>query len=99
MPGRLTIVGINKIRSTNEKLNRVYRYPLTNNHWLSYLNQFRPDRLAFVFGNRRLTLAELNQSVNRMANALRSAGIRTSSHVAAELFNCMLRIAPRWRAT
>ncbi|MVM38922.1 AMP-binding protein [Spirosoma sp. HMF3257] len=62
-------------------------YPLTINHWLTQHAQFRPNHLAFVFGDTRLTFAELNRSVNRMANALRAAGIGKGNKVATVLPN------------
>ncbi|GAB4038336.1 class I adenylate-forming enzyme family protein [Spirosoma jeollabukense] len=62
-------------------------YPLTINHWLTQHARFRPNHLAFVFGNTRLTFAELNRSVNRMANALRAAGIGKGDKVATVLPN------------
>ncbi|GAB4021319.1 class I adenylate-forming enzyme family protein [Spirosoma koreense] len=62
-------------------------YPLTINHWLNFHAQFRPDHLAFVFGEVRLTFGELNQGVNRMANAFRSAGIEKGTCVATVLPN------------
>lgn len=62
-------------------------YPLTINHWLTYHARFRPDHPAFVFGDTRLTFAELNRSVNRMANALRSAGVGKGTSVATVLPN------------
>ncbi|MFD2937347.1 class I adenylate-forming enzyme family protein [Spirosoma flavum] len=62
-------------------------YPLTINNWLTQHAQFRPDHLAFVFGDTRLTFAELNRSVNRMANALRTAGVGKGDKVATVLPN------------
>jgi long-chain acyl-CoA synthetase len=62
-------------------------YSLTINHWLTQHAQFRPNHLAFVFGDTRLTFAELNRSVNRMANALRAAGIGKGDKVATVLPN------------
>ncbi|QDK82662.1 AMP-binding protein [Spirosoma sp. KCTC 42546] len=62
-------------------------YPLTINQWLTQHAQFRPNHLAFVFGDTRLTFAELNRSVNRMANALRAAGIGKGDKVATVLPN------------
>ncbi|QIP17106.1 AMP-binding protein [Spirosoma aureum] len=62
-------------------------YPLTINHWLTQHAQFRPNHLAFVFGDIRLTFADLNQSVNRMANALLIAGIGKGDKVATVLPN------------
>ena len=62
-------------------------YPLTINHWLTQHAQYRPNHLAFVFGDTRLTFAELNQSVNRLANALRIAGIGKGNKVATVLPN------------
>lgn len=50
--------------------------------------KYRPDHLAFVYKNRRLTYAELNKSVNKIANALHNYGIRKGDKVAMLLPNC-----------
>jgi len=64
-------------------------YPLTINYWLTQHAQFRPNHLAFVFNETRLTFAELNQRVNRMANTLRAAGIGKGNKVATVLPNSL----------
>ena len=62
-------------------------YPLTIDNWLTQHAKFRPHHVAFVFGDTRLTFAALNRSVNRMANALRAAGIAKGDKVATVLPN------------
>jgi long-chain acyl-CoA synthetase len=42
----------------------------------------RPDGEALVFGDKRLTYAQLNGWANQMANALAASGIRRGDHVA-----------------
>lgn len=50
--------------------------------------RYRPDHLAFVCKDRQLTYAELNQSVNKIANALYGHGIRKGDKVSMLLPNC-----------
>ena len=38
--------------------------------------RYRPENLAFVVGKERLNFFELNERVNRLANALLDSGIR-----------------------
>lgn len=54
---------------------------------LSQHAQRRPDKLAFVFGDKRFTYQEYNQNVNRLANALFDMGIRKGDKVATLLPN------------
>jgi 3-oxocholest-4-en-26-oate---CoA ligase len=46
------------------------------------------DREALVFGDRRLTYAELDQRANRLAHHLESVGIGAGDHVGVQLYNC-----------
>ncbi len=55
---------------------------LTNNA------KYRPDHLAFVYKDRRLTYTELNKSVNKIANSLYDFGIGKGDKVAMLLPNC-----------
>ena len=48
--------------------------------------RYRPNHLAFVFEDQRLTWRELNQSINRLANALLALGIQKGDKVATLLF-------------
>jgi acyl-CoA synthetase (AMP-forming)/AMP-acid ligase II len=48
----------------------------------------RPDHLALVCGETRLTFAELEDRVNRLANALSSLGLRKGDKLALVLPNC-----------
>lgn len=57
-------------------------------HVLTNHARFRPDHLAFVYEDRALTYAELNRSVNRIANALSDHGIRKGDKVSMLLPNC-----------
>ena len=57
-------------------------------HILTHHARFRPENLAFVCGERRLSYAGLNKSVNKIANALTAHGIRKGDHVAMLLPNC-----------
>jgi len=51
--------------------------------------RYRPNHLAFVFENQRLTWRELNQSINRLANALLGLGIQKGDKVATLLPNSL----------
>jgi acyl-CoA synthetase (AMP-forming)/AMP-acid ligase II len=48
----------------------------------------QPDAEAVVFEQTRLSYGRLNERVNRLANGLRSLGLRQGSHVALLLENC-----------
>jgi acyl-CoA synthetase (AMP-forming)/AMP-acid ligase II len=48
----------------------------------------QPDAEAVVFEQTRLSYGRLNERVNRLANGLRSLGLRPGSHVALVLENC-----------
>src|SRR3954462_4068862 len=54
------------------------------------------DRTAVIFGDRRLTYAELEQRANRLANWMRSRGVQPGQHIglyltsAPEYFEAML---------
>ena len=49
--------------------------------------RYRPDHLAFVFEDHRLTWDELNRSINQLANALVALGIQKGDKVATILPN------------
>ena len=53
---------------------------------------YRPDHPALLLGECRLTFRELNQRVNRVANALAAAGLRKGDKVATVLGNCLEQI-------
>ena len=38
--------------------------------------KYRPDHLAVIFENQRLTYQEFNQGINRLANALLNLGVK-----------------------
>jgi acyl-CoA synthetase (AMP-forming)/AMP-acid ligase II len=48
----------------------------------------QPEAEAVVFEETRLSYRQLNERVNRLANGLRSLGLRRGSHVALLLENC-----------
>ena len=48
----------------------------------------RPDRVAVVFGDTRLTYGALNAWANQIANGLAASGIRRGDHVALLCPNC-----------
>lgn len=58
--------------------------------------RYRPDHLAIVFGDQRLTYREFNRRVNRCANALLQAGVRKGQKVATLLPNCLELLEVYW---
>jgi acyl-CoA synthetase (AMP-forming)/AMP-acid ligase II len=58
--------------------------------------KYRPDHLAVVFKDKRLTHREFNQSINRLANALLGLGIRKGDKVATVLPNCLELLEVCW---
>ncbi len=60
--------------------------------------RYRPDNLAFVFESERLTWSELNQSINRLSNALSALGIQKGDKVATILPNCTELFETYWAA-
>ena len=58
--------------------------------------RYRPNHLAFVFEDRRLTWRELNQSINRLANALLALGIQKGDKVATMLPNSLELYETLW---
>ncbi len=60
--------------------------------------RYRPHHPAVVFENHRLTYVELNQQINRLANALLSLGVQKGDHVATLLPNCMELFETYWAA-
>ena len=60
--------------------------------------RYRPDHLALVVGDRRLTYQGLNAVVNRLANALLANGIVKGEKIATVLPNCLELMAAYWAA-
>ncbi|MHB8626373.1 MAG: class I adenylate-forming enzyme family protein [Aggregatilineales bacterium] len=58
--------------------------------------RYRPDHLAVVVGNTRLTYREYNQHINRIANALRGLGVQKGDKVATILPNCLELLEVYW---
>ena len=51
--------------------------------------RYRPDHVAVVFERERITFAELDRRVNRVANALLDLGLEKGDKVATVLENCV----------
>ena len=51
--------------------------------------RFRPDKIAVICGDDRVTFTELERHVNRLANALLSLGLRKGDKLALVLPNCL----------
>ena len=60
--------------------------------------RYRPKHLAFVIGEERLNFRELNNRVNRLANALLAAGILKGQKMATVLPNCEELMLLYWAA-
>ena len=58
--------------------------------------RYRPDHLAVVFKEQRLTHAQFNRSINRLANALLTMGIKKGDHVATILPNSLELLETFW---
>lgn len=56
---------------------------------LPWHSRFRPEHLAVVCGEERLTFAELEGRVNRLANGLLALGLRKGDKLALVLPNCI----------
>jgi acyl-CoA synthetase (AMP-forming)/AMP-acid ligase II len=58
--------------------------------------RYRPDHMALVFEDRRLTFRELNDHVNRLANALLASGIGKGDKIATLLPNGVETLQVYW---
>lgn len=58
--------------------------------------RYRPDHLAIVFGEHRLTFREFNGRVNRLANGLLGSGVIKGDKVATILPNCLELLETYW---
>ena len=65
---------------------------------LSRHARYRTNHTAIVFKDKRLNYMQLNQEVNRAANALLSIGIRKGDRVATLLPNCVELLETYWTA-
>ncbi len=63
---------------------------------LSRNARYRPNHLAVVFEDQRLTYRELNQTVNRLANGLLNLGITKGNKIAAILPNSLELLEIYW---
>jgi len=55
---------------------------------LDEMAQSRPDNVALIFKDNRITYQEYNQSVDRFGAALQSLGVKKGDRVAIHLLNC-----------
>ncbi len=60
--------------------------------------RYRPDHLAVVFEDHRLTFRQFNSRVNRLAHALLAAGLTKGDKVATVLPNCLEQLEVYWAA-
>lgn len=66
--------------------------------FLSEHARYRPEQLAVVFQDQRLNYRELNQRVNRAANALLALGLRKGDKVSTILPNALELLEVYWAA-
>ena len=59
---------------------------------------YRPNHLALVVGDQRLTYQRLNAVVNRLANALLANGVAKGDKIATVLPNCLELMTAYWAA-
>ena len=57
---------------------------------------YRPDKTAVIFQDHRLTFRQLNQRVNRIANALHNLGLQKGDKLATILPNCLEQYELFW---
>ncbi len=58
--------------------------------------RYRPHHTAVIFGDQRLSYAELHVRVNRWANALLALGVGKGDKVATILPNCLEQYETYW---
>ncbi len=63
-------------------MSSVYVTPLTPLSFLERSADVYPDKIAAIYGKRRITFAELKSDVLRVANALKASGIKPGDRVA-----------------
>ena len=63
---------------------------------LSRHARYRPDKLALIIDDHRITYREYNRNVNRLANAMLDMGIRKDDKIATLLPNCMELLEIYW---
>jgi acyl-CoA synthetase (AMP-forming)/AMP-acid ligase II len=72
----------NGTRSLTHASSRAYRIELSPFSFLRRSAYVFPDKVAIVHGERRTTYREFDQRVNRLASALRAAGVERGDRVA-----------------
>jgi acyl-CoA synthetase (AMP-forming)/AMP-acid ligase II len=60
--------------------------------------RYRPNHVAVVFEDRRLTYLEFNKGINRLANGLLALGIKKGEKLATLLPNCLELLEVYWAA-
>jgi len=60
--------------------------------------RYRPEHVALIVGEQRLTFQALDREVNRLANALQRAGVSKGEKVATVLPNCLEAVLTYWAA-
>ncbi|PRX38950.1 AMP-binding enzyme [Planifilum fimeticola] len=61
--------------------------PLTPLDWKRRAVKYYPEKVAVIDGEKRLTYKQFDERVNRLSNALLSAGIGKGDHVALIMTN------------
>ncbi len=60
--------------------------------------RYRPDHVAVIFADHRLTFRQFNARVNRLANGLLAAGLVKGDKIATVLPNCLEQLDVYWAA-
>ncbi len=60
--------------------------------------KYRPNHTAIVFQDQQITYRQLNENINRLANAMLRTGIRKGSKIATILPNCVELLETYWAA-
>jgi fatty-acyl-CoA synthase len=82
-----TPIATEGMSAASARTNRVFRTELNPVDFLRRAAYIYPEKIAVVDGERRYSYAQLAERSWRLANALRSAGLRKRDRVATLLFN------------
>jgi long-chain acyl-CoA synthetase len=69
---------------------------LTAQYWLTHHAKYRPQHVAIIFGETKLTYKQLNEQVNKLIKAFQKAGIRKGDKIATLLSNSIELLEVYW---
>ncbi|MDP1843070.1 MAG: class I adenylate-forming enzyme family protein [Sediminibacterium sp.] len=67
----------------------MYSDDLTIQDWLTRHAKYKPNKIALICGDQRISFSALNASVNQLIHAFQQAGIKKGDKVATVLPNCI----------